>query len=84
MADAIMTYAITAGIFVFLTAILFGSRAARKRSHGETSSENKHPEAAWGRCGVAIGSKSFHKPLSCTKWSTDQQRHQWQVSSIVI
>jgi hypothetical protein len=46
MADAIMTYAITAGIFVFLTAILFGSRAARKRSHGDMSSENKHPEAA--------------------------------------
>jgi hypothetical protein len=46
MADSIMSYAITAGIFAFLTAILFGSRVARKRSHGEMSSEGKHPEAA--------------------------------------
>lgn len=46
MADSLMSYAITAGIFVFLAAILFGSRAARKRSHGEMSSESKHPEAA--------------------------------------
>ncbi|HEV8405945.1 MAG TPA: hypothetical protein VGQ13_08570 [Nitrososphaera sp.] len=46
MADAMMTYAIVAGIFVFLTAILFGSRAARKRSHGKTSVESSHPEAA--------------------------------------
>jgi ABC-type transport system involved in cytochrome c biogenesis permease subunit len=46
MADAVMTYAIAAGIFAFLTAILFGSRAARKRSHGGVSSESSHPEAA--------------------------------------
>jgi hypothetical protein len=48
MADSLMSYAITAGIFAFLTAILFGSRFARKRSHGEMSSESKskHPEAA--------------------------------------
>jgi hypothetical protein len=45
MADALMTYAITAGIFAFLTAILFGSRAARKR-HGEKPTESSHPEAA--------------------------------------
>lgn len=44
MADAVMTYAIAAGIFAFLTAILFGSRFARKR-RGEMS-ESKHPEAA--------------------------------------
>jgi hypothetical protein len=46
MADALMTYAITAGIFAFLTAILFGSRAARKRSRGGVSSESSHPEVA--------------------------------------
>jgi hypothetical protein len=45
MADTLMSYAITAGIFAFLTAILFGSRFARKR-HGEMSTESKHPEAA--------------------------------------
>ncbi|HXV45879.1 MAG TPA: hypothetical protein VD736_04330 [Nitrososphaera sp.] len=45
MADSIMSYAITAGIFAFLTAILFGSRFARKR-HGEMSPESKHTEAA--------------------------------------
>ncbi|HKZ62475.1 MAG TPA: hypothetical protein VJZ68_08700 [Nitrososphaera sp.] len=46
MADAVMTYAIVGGIFAFLAAILFGSRAARKRSHGRASSESSHPEAA--------------------------------------
>lgn len=46
MADSVMSYAITAGIFVFLTAILFGTRGARKRSHGEMSPEGKHTEAA--------------------------------------
>ena len=47
MADSLMSYAITAGIFAFLTAILFSSRFARKRSHGEMSeSKSKHPEAA--------------------------------------
>jgi hypothetical protein len=46
MADSMMSYAITAGIFAFLTAILFGTRGARKRSHGEMSPGSKHPEAA--------------------------------------
>ena len=47
MADAMMSYAITAGIFVFLTAILFGVRA-RRHSHGygKTSTKDSHPEAA--------------------------------------
>ena len=44
MADAMMTYAITAGVFVFLTALLFGSRAKRRHSHVE--SDTTHPEAA--------------------------------------
>ena len=47
MADTIMSYAITAGIFVFLTAILFGTRA-RRRSHGygKTSTKDSQTEAA--------------------------------------
>lgn len=47
MADAMMSYAITAGIFAFLTAILFGTRA-RRRSHGygEGTTKDSHPEAA--------------------------------------
>lgn len=31
MADAMMTYAITVGIFVFLVGILFGTRARRPK-----------------------------------------------------
>jgi hypothetical protein len=31
MADSVMSYAITAGIFAFLTGILFGARAQRYR-----------------------------------------------------
>ena len=42
MADSITTYAIVAGIFAFLTAILFGSRAKRYRS-GYTPAGG-HPE----------------------------------------
>jgi F0F1-type ATP synthase membrane subunit c/vacuolar-type H+-ATPase subunit K len=49
MADAVFMYGVTAGIFAFLVAILFGSRAAHKRrgsdegpgaseSHSQTSS----------------------------------------------
>jgi hypothetical protein len=48
MADSIMSYTIVAGIFVFLTAILFGARA-RRYSHGygkiDTESTS-HAEAA--------------------------------------
>jgi hypothetical protein len=45
MADSLMSYAITAGIFAFLTAVLFSARFARKR-HGEMTPESKHTEAA--------------------------------------
>jgi len=44
MADAIMTYAITAGIFVFLTAILFGARARRYRTGFSPGAEGGHKE----------------------------------------
>ncbi|HXG07908.1 MAG TPA: hypothetical protein VNI77_11355 [Nitrososphaera sp.] len=47
MADSMMSYAITAGIFAFLAAVLFGTRAARNRSYGGmASSEGRQPEAA--------------------------------------
>ncbi len=40
MADAITTYAITAGIFAFLTAVLFASRAKRySQGYGEENRE---------------------------------------------
>ena len=40
MADAITTYAITAGIFAFLTAILFASRAKRySQGYGKENTE---------------------------------------------
>jgi uncharacterized membrane protein YgcG len=35
MAEETFMYAVTAGIFVFLVAILFGTRAARKRKEPE-------------------------------------------------
>jgi hypothetical protein len=38
MAEETFMYAVTAGIFVFLVAVLFGSRA-RRYSQGYTSSE---------------------------------------------
>jgi hypothetical protein len=42
MADATFMYAVTAGIFVFLVAILFGSRATRKRhATGKESTESE-------------------------------------------
>lgn len=42
MADAMFMYSVTAGIFAFLVAILFGSRGARKR-HG--SEDRVEPES---------------------------------------
>ena len=45
MADAMFMYEVTGGIFVFLTAILFGSRAKRRRS-GSDSEHTSKPEAA--------------------------------------
>jgi hypothetical protein len=45
MADAVFMYAVTAGIFVFLTAILFGSRAKRYSSGFNVGVEGGHKEA---------------------------------------
>jgi hypothetical protein len=38
MAEETFMYAVTAGIFVFLVAVLFGTRAAHKRKEPEESS----------------------------------------------
>ena len=43
MADAMFMYSVTAGIFAFLVAILFGSRAARRR-HG-SGEDHAEPES---------------------------------------
>ena len=43
MADAMFMYGVVTGIFVFLAAILFGSRGARKR-HGP-GEEHAEPES---------------------------------------
>jgi hypothetical protein len=49
MADSVMSYAIAVGLFVFLVAILFGTRARRVwASRNAPSKDNKftHSEAA--------------------------------------
>jgi len=48
MADSVMSYAIVAGIFAFLTAVLFGARAKRySHGYGQTTTESSaHAEAA--------------------------------------
>jgi hypothetical protein len=45
MADAVQTYAIVAGIFAFLAAILFASRARRYRAGFTPGTEGGHKEA---------------------------------------
>jgi len=45
MADSIQTYEIVAGIFVFLTAILFASRARRYKGGFTAGAEGGHKEA---------------------------------------
>lgn len=46
MADSMMSYAIAAGIFAFLTAILFASRAQRLKSGHTISSMSGENRAA--------------------------------------
>ena len=50
MADSMQTYEIVAGIFVFLTAILFASRARRYKGGFTAGAEGGHKEAeaSWG------------------------------------
>ena len=43
MADAMLMYGVTAGIFAFLVAVVFGARGARKRrGGGEDSGPESH------------------------------------------
>lgn len=43
MADAMLMYGVTAGIFAFLVAVVFGARGARKRrGGGEDSGAESH------------------------------------------
>lgn len=45
MADSIQTYEIVIGIFIFLAAILFASRARRYKSGFNAGAEGGHKEA---------------------------------------
>ena len=58
MADSMFMFGVTAGIFAFLVAIVFGSRAARKRhasseDHGESESHS-HSSSGSGKEGRKI------------------------------
>ena len=48
MADAMFMYYVTAGIFAFLVAVLFGSRAGRKRGEPERGSVETESHTAGG------------------------------------
>jgi hypothetical protein len=57
MADAMFMYSVTAGIFAFLVAILFGSRGARRRHGSEDqikSESHTHPSSGSGDGGRRI------------------------------
>ncbi|MCI0559203.1 MAG: hypothetical protein MN733_11965 [Nitrososphaera sp.] len=42
MADAVFMYGVTAGIFAFLVAVVFGARGARKRHEPAESTAEAH------------------------------------------
>jgi hypothetical protein len=47
MADAMLMYAVTTGIFAFLVAVVFGARGARKRRWvGEESKPESYPSSS--------------------------------------
>ena len=58
MADAMFMYGVTAGIFAFLVAILFGSRAAHKRSGSDEdhagAESHSHASSASGNEGKKV------------------------------
>ncbi|MGI0028264.1 MAG: hypothetical protein ACREAQ_00945 [Nitrososphaera sp.] len=54
MADSEFMYYVTAGIFVFLVAILFGSRGARKRHGTEEEMPETHSSGSAGKEGKKI------------------------------
>jgi hypothetical protein len=53
MADEVIMYGVTAGIFAFLVAVLFSSRGARKR-HGDVEVESHSGGSASGNEGRRI------------------------------
>jgi hypothetical protein len=56
MADAMFMYSVTAGVFAFLVAVLFGARGARRR-HGSPEDHvepESHPSSASGDGGKRI------------------------------
>lgn len=59
MADEVFMYAVTTGIFAFLTAILFGSRAARKRHEQKEESTVTETESYSGSGGEGRRIKRF-------------------------
>ena len=59
MADEVFMYAVTTGIFAFLTAILFGSRAARKRHEQKEDSAVAETESYGGSGGGGKKIKRF-------------------------
>jgi hypothetical protein len=52
MADAVFMYGVTAGIFAFLVAVVFGARGARKRrgpaEEGESESHSSSSSSSGG------------------------------------
>jgi hypothetical protein len=57
MADAMLMYAVTTGIFAFLVAVVFGARGARKRRGPEESAEKPKPPSG----GSGRGEKKIKK-----------------------
>jgi len=54
MADAMFMYGVTAGIFAFLVAVVFGARGARKRHEPEGETTEKHSSASSSKEGKKI------------------------------
>jgi hypothetical protein len=59
MADATFMYGVTAGIFAFLVAILFGSRATRKRQGSDKGSTETEQDSSGGNEGEGRRIKRF-------------------------
>jgi hypothetical protein len=59
MADEVFMYGVTTGIFAFLVAILFGSRAARKRNEQKEDSAVAETESYSGSGGEGKRIKRF-------------------------
>jgi hypothetical protein len=60
MAEEMFMYAVTTGIFVFLVALLFGTRAARKRNEPENTSVEAESSYS-GDAGSGAGGKRIKR-----------------------